>query len=663
MNNTKTRYASFLENFAQDCLWFVFVLFMLSIYRAAFLIDFYHTLPAGTPGTDIALTMWYGLRISLKTAGAVFLPGFVFGTLLQTAWPKWNGKKFRFVWACIAVTGFSLLFQSRIPYYQEFHNAFSPFVFNTFHDDVKAVVLTSIEQYGAVWRVLLGLVCSAVLAVACKQWLKLGAVLARPWLAVRRKWLVITCICVLLVPAAVFVRKGGSFTYSGSIYWKNAARMSEHLLNEAILDDVQALYKASRIYKKFSKAFSNLRAEDVREAAARLIGRETYDEDSLLPLFARTAPGSVLKKPRHIFVIVAETYMIWPLLDEYKDLPVAKGLRALAARPDAVLVKNFMPASNGTMFGVTSVLLGLPEANLLTANRPSAEKPYETALSVQLGKQGYKTRFFYGGFPSWENIGLFMNNQQMDETFYSADFNAEGGVWGVPDREFLQGVAERVDDEPSFNFILTSSNHPPFTVDMSRETEITPLEELKKAVPSSAADADLMAERLQHFEYADKYLADFVREMYKKYPDSLFIVTGDHADRWTLKSSPSLYERLSVPLLIVGRGVTKDMLSPRGAGAHMDIVPTVLELVLPKGETYYALGKNVLGGQNFGLHAYSWITPDVLLEESSQTVEPLPGAVQMPPAQEMETFRQRAQDLRTVTAWRVLHGPELPKEK
>ncbi len=654
------RYQQFISNFAEDILFFLFLLLLLSVYRAAFLFNFRSLLLPDTSVTDIALTMWYGLRISLKTAGALFLPAFVLGTLLQQIYPRWAARRLRFIWACICIIGLSLLFQSRIPYYHEFNNAFGPFVFNTFHDDVWAIVKTSVQQYQAVWRVMGGLLCAGLGIYAFSWWLKLAVPLAKPLLAVRRKWVVVACICVLLVPAAVFVRKGGSFTYNGSIYWKNAARMSQHLLNEAILDDIQALYKASRIYKQFAAYSKDLDETTVRAAAARLMGRDSYDEDSLLALLERKSGGSLLEqKPRHIFVIVGETYMLWPLLEKYRDLPIAQGLRGLIQRPESVFVPHFLPSSNGTMFGLTSILLGLPEVNLLTANRPTAQEPYETALSVQLRKLGYKTRFFYGGFPSWENVGVFMNNQQIDESFYYADFGGQGGVWGVEDKLFLRAVAQHITPEPSFNLILTSSNHSPLVVDMEQEPQVAGRDEMARFVPPETADKDLLIDRLQHFQYADNYLAEFVSEMYEKYPDSLFVITGDHADRWTLQANPSLYERLSVPLVLLGKGLKQTALPADGAGSHMDIAATVMELVLPAGETYYALGRSLLKDQKLALHAYYWENAAALGELSSDQYELLPDASESPSAQQLRQLHQTLQDVQTVAAWRILHGTDL----
>ena len=659
----ETRYSLFVQNLAQDALFFVFLLGVLSVYRVAFLVVFHDALAADTTGRDIALTLWYGLRISLKTAGACVLPSFVFATLLQAAWPKWKGTSFRFGWACFVLLVLSILFQARIPYYHEFHNAFSPFMFNTFHDDVGAIVSTSIQEYHAVWHTIAGLICTGVWCWLCRRWFAwLTGPLARPLLRVKRPWIAVTLICIFLVPFAVFVRKGGSFTFNGSIYWKNAARMDQHVLNEAIVDDIQAVYRASRIYKQLRKSTMSVNLDEVRAAAARLTEQPEYTAGTLLPLLERRSTGIVGPKPDHVFVVVAETYMMWPLLEKYKNYPLATGMRRLLQRPDAVLVNHFLPASSGTMFGVTSVLLGIPELNLQVANRPTAQVPFEISLAQQLRAQGYKTRFFYGGYPSWENIGAFMDNQQVQESFYASDFEGNATVWGVPDRDFLAGVVKKIGPEPSFNFILTSSNHPPYRVDQSRESQLPTVAEFKTYVPAETVDKDLTASRMWHFAYADKYLAEFVETMLAKYPNSLFVITGDHAERWTLENSPSDYERVAVPLVLAGSAIRKSMMTDEVVGSHMDIAATVLELVLPKNTSYYALGENIFkrraGVPAFGVAAYHWITPSVIGSGNTDKTELLPGA-DKPDEKGLETVRQRVQDVRKVAAWRVLKGLNL----
>ncbi|MBR4355459.1 MAG: LTA synthase family protein [Elusimicrobiaceae bacterium] len=657
----KSRYNFFIQNIVQDALLFIFLLLVLSVFRALFLMVFAQALEPDTSRADIALTMWYGLRIGLKTAGACVLPSFVFATLLQAIWPKWNGVAVRLGWACFVFLFLSLLFQMRVPYYREFHTAFSPFIFNTFHDDVGAIVSTSITQYNAVWRTLGGIACAALLIGIFRSLLKYcTAVLIRPFLAVRRPCVVVIIICILLVPFAVFVRKGGAFSFHQSIYWKNAARFNQHLLNEAVLDDVQALYRASRLYKKLRKNAVQINVEDVRAAAARLTGQREYTEESLLPLFKRQASGISGKKPKHIFVIIGETYMMWPLMDEYQKYPLAQGMRRLLKRPDAVLLKSFLPASNGTMFGLTSVILGIPELNLHASSRPTAQTPYETALSVQLKQQGYKTRFLYGGFPSWDDVETFVKHQGFDESFYAANFGGVATVWGVPDRDFLQGIDAFIGPEPSLNVILTSSNHPPYRVDMNRESDLPTVTDFAGMLPVNTADKDLVASRMWHFAYADKYLTEFIEAMLAKYPDSLFVITGDHADRWTIASTPSDYERIAVPLIVIDPRSKNKSLPQDLAGSHMDIAATVLEKVLAKGTSYYALGHHVFDPKEIplGVAAYYWITPQEM-GSMTGTSTALPGASNNLSEQDRVRLRQRVKDIQTIAAWRVLNGTAL----
>ena len=661
MKKIFSRRDSFLQNITQDAFLFIFFLFILSAYRAVFIFLFRDQLLPSTTAQDILLTLWYGLRIGLKTAGAFFLPSFVLATLLKQIFPAWKADKFRFMYGCFILAVLSVLFQTRLAYYQEFQNAFSPFIFNTVHDDKWAIIVTAIQQHHAIARVLIAAALATVFSFLLYYFLSVGKRAGAKLSASPRKTFLVILICIFLVPTAVFVRRGGSFNFSGSFYWKNSARMSQHLLNEAILDDIQALYKASRIYKQFAKFSANIAPQEVKEAAARLQKQDFYQHDSLIPLLTKTAQGAKIKKPQHIFVIIAENYMMWPLLKPYRHLPISKGMQDLLQKENALLVDKFLPASNGTMFAVTSILLGLPEINLVTANRPTAQTPYESALSVQLKKQGYKTRFFYGGFPSWENIGPFMQHQAMDESFYFADLGGEGSVWGVQDKIMLKNAAEKITEEPSLNVILTSTNHTPYTLDTKREEFLTPESELKKLIPPDTTDVDLFVQRFQHFEYADHHLADFVLKMYEKYPESLFIITGDHAARWTLQDNPSLYERLSVPLIIFGNGISKEMLSTQAAGSHMDIVPTILELISPAGTIYYALGQDILSGQTLGLHAYNWINKDMLGTHNSKDLHLLYAQAQPLSEQEQKEIEQTLKDYRTIAAWRILNGTELTK--
>ena len=112
----ETRYSLFIRNVVQDALLFVFLLMVLSVFRGIFIWIFADTLIPGTSFNEIGLTLWYGLRLSLKTAGACVLPVFVCATLVQAGWTNWPAEKIRFGWACFVLLLLSLLFQTRIPY-------------------------------------------------------------------------------------------------------------------------------------------------------------------------------------------------------------------------------------------------------------------------------------------------------------------------------------------------------------------------------------------------------------------------------------------------------------------------------------------------------------------------------------------------------------------
>lgn len=650
----KNRFSFFIDDIIADLKLFVFLLLVLSLYRALFIAVFASSLEVQTTFKDILAAMFFGFRISLKTAVAFIIPTFAFATLARQIWQKWPASKIRLWLGGAELLILSLLFQTRIPYYKEFHNAFDPFIFNTFHDDVYAITDTAVKQYNAPLRILAGIAAAAALIFLLKKFLSAAP---KPAFAVNIKHKKITLIAVLLfIPIfAVYMRHGGSFGYNGSIYWKNAARLSQHLLNEAILDDVQALYKASRIHKYTAKInHIKLTAQEVKQNIALLTGAP-YQENTLEPFFLKHARGAQ-NPPRHIFFIMGETYMLWPLMEQYKDLAIANGVKGILAQNNALLIKNFLPAANGTMFGLTSAILGMPDISIYTASQPSAAKPYETALSVQLKKLGYETRFFYGGFPSWENVGAFASAQQFDKAYYKADFAGKGNAWGVEDKEFLQGVETLFkEDKPSFNFILTSSNHPPLTVNVDAETAVKTAADFAKLLPpAQAKDKDLI-NKLRHFEYSDKCIAQFINDMYQKYPDSIFILTGDHAQRWYVNPNPNIYETVAVPFILFGKGIKKSAAQDL-SGSHKDIAATVIELAAPKGFEYYSLGQDMLASPALGLHNMYWIYGTEMGDINNKDIKVNTDGKTPAAPQDMTAS---AQALRKIAWWRIMKGVEL----
>ncbi len=616
------RFVFFVQDIISDLKLFVFLLAVLFLYRVLFIYFFRAELAGSASCGDIWLALWYGFRLSLKTAAAFIIPAFVLGTLIRQVLPKWPSLKIKFYIGALEIFILSLLFQTRLPYYKEFHNAFDPFIFNTFNDDVLAIADSAVKQYNAPLRILMGLLAAAALTWLWKKWLSARLLPKNFPDGVKHKALIVWAIIIFIPVFAVYMRHGGSFNYNGSIYWKNSARMSSHLLNEAILDDVQALYKASRIHRNLRKIQNaDYSPEEIRQTLSDLAGAN-YHSSSLLPFLEKTARGAA-EKPEHIFLIIGETYMLWPMLEEYSYLGAAEGMKALASSEKGAMLKHFLPAANGTMFGLASIVWGLPEINIQGFSQASALKPYETSLAVQLKKLGYETRFFYGGFPSWENVGVFMSAQGFDKAYYKGSYaGLPANAWGTEDRYFLERTKELFDaSKPSFNVILTSSNHPPLTVALSKEPEVKSEKAYAEILPPAlAGDKDLIS-KLRHFEYSDKYISAFIKDMSAKYPNSLFIFTGDHAQRWTVNPTPGVFEKVAVPLIIYGTGVKKDIFEDGAAASHKDIAALTLELAAPKGFIYYAFG-GFPSKENTGLHNVYWIKDGCVGEINGEASEP-----------------------------------------
>ncbi|MDF2635819.1 MAG: sulfatase [Pelosinus sp.] len=655
-----SRWEQLFKNVQQDFKLFLFILGVICLFRGGFIGILHEYLSESTTYKDIFMSLYYGTRLSLKSAGIITLFSFVLCTLANIVVKSPKVQNIRLGVGCFYVTILSILFQVRIPYYEQFHTVFSVFIFNTFKDDTVALFYTLVQQYHLIARLGVAFLIAVLLCWLLKFLLNTKTFQLPQFLTRNQKIAFRVSLVMSIAIFILFTRFGGSLTYGNGISWESAAKSKDEFLNEAILDDVQALYRAYSINAKLKSGKDlNITTEQILEYGNYLAGH-TVQTKNIEDFLKKEAQGARIKKPRHIFLIVGESYAEWPLLPQYKDLNLANGLKSIITQSNALYIPAFLPASISTMTAVNSIVTGFPEINLSPNYQAESYKaPYATSFATQMKNLGYKTYFWYGGFSSWQRLEDFALAQGFDQFYGCSDLqNQEGNAWGSEDKYFLKAISDMIkDEEPTFHVILTTSNHPPYTVNLQNENFDGEI--INSGLPGKLKSDQEWINKLGHFWYADKVLTDFVQTTYKKYPDSLFIVTGDHGDRVNLETNPPLYERYAVPLVLYGQGVTKELLPDKSAGSHIDIMPTLFELIAPAGFSYYSVGESLTTAKSLGINDQLWITPEKIGRLGSGTVEALssePASTEMPA---MEKIKQDITAKRGIAWWRITRGKSI----
>lgn len=160
------RFNNFIIGLQQDLKAFAFLIILLMVFRILFLLVFKSQL-AGVATVDIVATLWYGFRLSLKTAGLMVFIGAVFSTIVQLLLPCWPAAKIRRYWHSLVVCVFTILFFARIPYYKIFNSGFNMMLINGIHDDWQAILATGVEEYQLLLRLPLAFAVAAVLIYFC----------------------------------------------------------------------------------------------------------------------------------------------------------------------------------------------------------------------------------------------------------------------------------------------------------------------------------------------------------------------------------------------------------------------------------------------------------------------------------------------------------------
>ena len=640
---------------------FLFYLAVLSFCRAFFIFWMHDYMAAATGSADIALALWRGMRLSFQTAGGLALFSLVPAALARLLHAPLENLAWR-VTSALSLTVLSILYAASFPYYRQYHTGFHQLIFNTVNEDVYALFISLVQEFylpvrlaGALLLAFL-LYRALCLLLACD----FSALAERllPWRSLRRALFLLILALVALLSAF-----GGSLRWQDAVNWENAGVTNDAFLNEAILDNFQALYRAYVLNSRFLACNGlDFTVEEIERLAALHAGRpaDTRDLDVYL---TREAEGAQIEKPRHIFLIISESYANWPLLEKYASLHIADPTKELLNAADTVYCDTFLPNGSSTVSAVTGVVTGFADANLYLTTMPeSFAAPYPTAIAPTFARLGYHTDFWYAGPATWERIEPFCRAQGFEQFYSRGDFSSdEGSVWGVDDEVLYGEVLSRIDPEqPGLHVLLNVSNHSPYTVDLAAKG--FPAEEVRAALPQEAQGDDALLKELGHYWYATQELAAFLRAAKEKFPEALFVIVGDHADRYNIEKTPSLYERYAIPFILTGHGVKKGLLDPEAAGSQIDIAPTLIELIAPRGFRYEAVGRSLTRGNRQGVNYGFWITHSAIgrTDTVPLVAEPIKDR---PAALDEEAMQDYINAVRALSWWRPKYGPMLDEAK
>ena len=643
---------------------FLFMTMLLAIFRLILITLFISKKDPSSGTIDILSVMANGFRFDSRVAMYFILPIFLFSVVSAFFPIERFIHRARLVFGICFTTLTLLLCSATPPYFKEYNDQFNYWVFGLIYDDFGAIVRTAWSQVPVIRGLMVLMVMLTGLIFFLKKFLN-----REPGWRHKAKRLPVWVkgIVTIFILCFVFAASRGS-TGRRPVQLRDAGVTRDSFLNKTVLNPYEALrynfsdYCESREITGIKKYLPD---GDIR-SAAKLFFKDSRDFNNIDDYMVHTASGANAVLPKHIFLIVMEGYDSWPMLEKYKSLQTCGQLKAIAAK--GLQVRRFLPAFIGTAYALSTIITGIPDIKTMTNYQTSSLKPYPTSIAPIFKKLGYKTRFFYGGYLSWERIEDFCRNQGFEEVYGAPHMGswANANEWGVVDEALFQFIEKTIsDDQPSFTMVMTTSYHPPYNID------VFGLGYPVREIPPELADmydGGIDLKIFGHLWYADKCLGDFIHQMAHKLTAPVFAVTGDHWSRKFLNSRPSLFERSSVPLVLYGPAVLNNKhVSANAVGSHIDIAPTLIELAAPQGFKYHSMGRNLLKDDPspvaFGA-GFVVMTPDAIMENKdrskAETVPESSGKIPNLLPSDIDRIFERANQFYAIGWWRVMRGALLP---
>lgn len=271
------------------------------------------------------------------------------------------------------------------------------------------------------------------------------------------------------------------------------------------------------------------------------------------------------KNPNVIFVAI-ESLSVQYLQYFGDQNNLTPNLNELAKK--SLFLTNLKATGTRTVRGLEALALSIPPTpGNSIVRRPNNENLFN--IATPLINNGYVAKFIYGGDGYFDNMNYFFANNGykiIDRPKFSSDEITFSNAWGVADEDLFNKTIKEADEsfankQPFFNFVLTTSNHRPYTY------------------PDNKIDIPSKTNRHGAVKYSDYAIGELIKKARLKpwFDNTIFVFVADHCAGSAGNTDLPVW-RYQIPAIFYAPKIIKPQIFAKNA-SQIDIAPTLLDLM------------------------------------------------------------------------------------
>ncbi len=386
--------------------------------------------------------------------------------------------------------------------------------------------------------------------------------------------------------ATVFI----AFVRNNDAEWSDNRYNNE--ISKAGIYSFFAEFRNNRMdYADFYTTIDKKKAFDMVRAAVKEEG-ETFISDGT-SVKRKVTGNPDAAKPNVVFILMES--MSGSFMKEFgNEKNITPAMDALAQ--ESVFFSNLYATGTRTVRGMEAVTLCIPPTpGQSIVKRPDNHGLY--TINTVFKEKGYQSSFFYGGDGYFDNMNSYYGGNGFtiydrghgsilaDDIKVTRNHIEDNEVtfenaWGICDEDIYKKMLSVADEkykkgEPFFNFVMTTSNHRPYTY------------------PSGRIDIPSGSGRDGAVKYADYALGKMIKEAKAKpwFKNTVFVIVADHCASSAGKDEIDVANYHIPAYIYNAQGVAPQKV--QSLCSQIDLVPTLFGL-LNWDYTSGFFGQNVL---------------------------------------------------------------------